>query len=77
MRELIVILLAVSVASITTMIVHTCPVHLKHSVEQIQVDLNNEGENLIVDGVAGKLTIEAWMFRSTGWEAWNERILCK
>ena len=49
---------------------HQCP---RPSVEQVQTDLNEAGENLDVDGVAGKKTVEAWMFHSPGWEAENER----
>ena len=54
---------------------HHCP---RPSVEQVQSELNKVidpvlFEYLVIDGVAGTKTIEAWQFYNTGWEAINER----
>ncbi len=58
---------------------HSCPSPhtrqtLKPSVELVQTMLNDCGESLDVDGLAGKKTVTAWMFHSTGWQAENEEI---
>ena len=39
----------------------------------IAVTLVKVGEELVVDGIPGSKTVEAWAFRSTGWEAMNQR----
>jgi len=50
------------------------------SVEHVQRELNEvidpniTFDLLDVDGVAGKLTVAAWMFYSPGWEAHNQKI---
>ena len=52
------------------------------SVEYVQRELNKVinpalFEPLVVDGVAGTKTIQAWQFYSTEWEAENEKKMCE
>jgi hypothetical protein len=47
------------------------------SIEYVQTLLNDHGEGLVVDGVAGTKTVAAWAYWSPTWQNMNEKEMTK